>query len=391
MANRARKTTGPIQEFFHADQQLNLDQIEEGIVKNVKFLGPVSANGRDYPEQSRRNAIEKKRAYEEAKVYINHPSGGDTQQGPRAFQDLFGVMRATRHQSDGGFCNFHFNPKHPLAEAFKWLAKNEPKAIGFSHNINGATTFEGGREIVEEIIEVHSVDLVTDPATTNGLFESRGRSMKTIKAKDVLAKIFEGKATKKKIVEEDMAAMGESPMEAPAESASTEDQMKAAFSAMVCGIAEDDSLDLKAKVAKIKDVLTAQEKLLAGDAPAESESEGGEETPAAEGKKKPKSALQEQVNRMQRQLEARELCDAENIVPNKVLRKALEAATDTEEMKSLIKDFKESRGQADGGNQDRPQSGSPHSMTEGRSRDQAKITEFKSTKDRVQFLRNGRM
>ena len=39
---------------------------------------------------------------------------------------------------------------------------------------SGRTRQERGRTIVEQITAVHSVDLVSDPATTSGLFESVG-------------------------------------------------------------------------------------------------------------------------------------------------------------------------------------------------------------------------
>src|SRR5690606_5116866 len=44
---------------------------------------------------------------------------------------------------------------------------------GFSHNVEAKTTKRGQSLIVEDILRVHSVDLVADPATTRGLFESK--------------------------------------------------------------------------------------------------------------------------------------------------------------------------------------------------------------------------
>jgi hypothetical protein len=46
--------------------------------------------------------------------------------------------------------------------------------VGFSHNVEARTARRGNRVVVEAITRVQSVDLVADPATTRGLFESQG-------------------------------------------------------------------------------------------------------------------------------------------------------------------------------------------------------------------------
>ena len=45
--------------------------------------------------------------------------------------------------------------------------------MGFSHNVEARTARRGDRVVVEAITRVQSVDLVADPATTRGLFESQ--------------------------------------------------------------------------------------------------------------------------------------------------------------------------------------------------------------------------
>ncbi|MEI8372438.1 MAG: hypothetical protein WCJ35_06335 [Planctomycetota bacterium] len=51
-------------------------------------------------------------------------------------------------------------------------AENAPWKLGFSHDTRGGSRNENGRAIVELIDKVLSVDLVANPATTEGLFES---------------------------------------------------------------------------------------------------------------------------------------------------------------------------------------------------------------------------
>lgn len=73
-----------------------------------------------------------------------------------------------------------------------------------------------------------------------------------------------------------MQAEMEEPAEEPAADAGT--QMKDAFRSMVLAAFDDESLDTQATIAKIKEIMKAQEKLLAGDEPA-AEAEGDEEVP----------------------------------------------------------------------------------------------------------------
>lgn len=139
----------------------------EGAIRGVKILGLESRNGRSYKPEALTAAAG---LYEGAKVNVNHPKGGAA--APRDYQDRIGVLRGVRATADGLFGDFHFNPKHGLAEQLVWDAQHAPENVGFSHNVEARTARAGDRVIVEEILRVASVDLVADPATTRGLFES---------------------------------------------------------------------------------------------------------------------------------------------------------------------------------------------------------------------------
>ena len=76
------------------------------------------------------------------------------------------------HPGEGLFADFHFNPKHALAEQLAWDAEHAPENVGFSHNVEARIARRADRVVVEAITRVQSVDLVADPATTRGLFES---------------------------------------------------------------------------------------------------------------------------------------------------------------------------------------------------------------------------
>lgn len=156
-----------------------------GVVRGVKLLGLTSGNGREYLPEALASA---RSLYEGAKVNIDHVAkAGD----PRSYSDRFGVVKNVSVAADGLYGDIHYNPKHPLAERFAWDAANEPSNVGMSHDVIGRTSTKGGKLIVEEIKKVRSVDIVADPATTRGLFESVKESdeMELEQLKEQVAKL----------------------------------------------------------------------------------------------------------------------------------------------------------------------------------------------------------
>jgi hypothetical protein len=141
---------------------------QTGVIHGIKVLGLESRNGRTYLPEALAQAV---RLYEDAKVNVNHPKGSPM--GPRDYQDRIGAIRGVALRvGEGLFGDFHFNPKHALAEQLIWDAEHAPENVGFSHNVEARTIRRGDRVVVEAITRVQSVDLVADPATTRGLFES---------------------------------------------------------------------------------------------------------------------------------------------------------------------------------------------------------------------------
>ncbi len=138
-----------------------------GVLRGVKLIGLESLNGRRYRPEALAEAVS---LYEGAKVNVNHPKNGPL--SPRDYQERLGVIRQVEFRPEGGlFGNLHFNPKHALAEQLVWDAENNPGNVGFSHNVLARLSREGQHTMVEAITHVQSVDLVADPAATQGLFE----------------------------------------------------------------------------------------------------------------------------------------------------------------------------------------------------------------------------
>jgi len=170
--------TETLQEFFDSrGVRLRVDR-QAGVIRGVKILGTESRNGRSYPPETLQQAVP---LYEDAKVNVNHPKGDPN--GPRDYQDRIGVIRgALVRPGEGLFADFHFNPKHVLAEQLLWDAEHAPENVGFSHNVEARTARRADRLVVEAITRVQSVDLVADPATTRGLFESQAAELTRLEA-----------------------------------------------------------------------------------------------------------------------------------------------------------------------------------------------------------------
>lgn len=158
-----------VQEYVHsAGQTLRVDA-GRGLLRGVKLLGLRSRNGRRYEENALRQAVG---LYEGAKVNVNHPERDPL--APRDYRDRLGVVRNVQlNPGEGLFGDLHFNPSHPLAEQLSWDAENAPENVGLSHNVLAKTRSGQSGVVVEAITRVRSVDLVADPATTNGLFEQQ--------------------------------------------------------------------------------------------------------------------------------------------------------------------------------------------------------------------------
>lgn len=160
-----------------ADLAARIDE-EAGVIRGVKILGRVSANGREYTREAVRNAVAK---YEGREVYVDHRKPGDD----RSSYDKFGWFENVKPDSnDELWGDFHYLKSHAMAAPTIEAARRRPQLFGFSHDAVGRVRPGSNNQIIESIDEVNSVDLVGSPATTNGLFENRGHAMTTSAVKN---------------------------------------------------------------------------------------------------------------------------------------------------------------------------------------------------------------
>ena len=148
-------------------QRVRVNRAASGI-RNCKLLGLTSVRGREYPPSVLKAAVAK---YEGIKCNVDHV---DSDAGEnRSYRDRLGaICHVQFREGQGLFGDLIFNPKHVLAEQLIWDAENAPQNVGFSHDARGPSKIKGGQVVVESIDKVVSVDLVANPATTGGLFES---------------------------------------------------------------------------------------------------------------------------------------------------------------------------------------------------------------------------
>ena len=162
----------------------NVDEAS-GVIRNVKIIGPTSRNNRRYLPEALRRAVGR---YEGKGVFVDHPRRSEASE-VRSYRDKVGTLRGVRFVENALRGDLHVNLEHPVAKQLLWDAKHNPSAVGLSHNARGKTRTEGGVVVVEEITDLVSVDLVVDPASTSGLFESR--SVDTMSSQEFAKRLLE--------------------------------------------------------------------------------------------------------------------------------------------------------------------------------------------------------
>lgn len=234
---------------------------ESMVIRGVKVCGKKSANGREYSIA----ALDKLAGlYEGITVNIDHDRASPNTE--RKMADGFGVLKNVRREADGAVGDLHYLKEHQLAPMVLERAERMPDTFGLSHVAVGKVVRRKGVNIVEDVMAVKSVDIVREPATTKGLFESQdtegGFDMAVMTIREIVEAVPKETPGVDLLQEQMDAGMvaADEPVEVAADTGPG-DQVKAAFRAAVMEAFDDDSLDMKATIARIKEILTAQEKL----------------------------------------------------------------------------------------------------------------------------------
>lgn len=238
------------EDFARSSSPLRVDR-DQGVIYGVKILGFESVNGMDGMPKVQRRVYPREvvtRAqglYEGLHVSIDHPKRAGEQ---RSAYDRFGKLTNINIRPDGLYGDLHYLKTHPLAERIVEAAERMPDAFGLSHSAEARGEPRGDAFVVTEITNVTSVDLVADPATTNGLFESRKgtNSMSPKQQKAVAALLQEMGYGKAPAMEDDMMA----------EEPGWEEHLGNAISAILM----DDGIDMAEKKKKVMHLLNTWEK-----------------------------------------------------------------------------------------------------------------------------------
>jgi len=192
-----------LQETVLSESPLTVDR-ENGVIQSVKILGRESKNGRTYSDRALREASS---FYEGIKVNIDHPDRANPNQ-ERSFSSFIGQLDRCRVTESGVYGDLNILKSSSQSEAVFEAAERFPKQFGLSHNAEGELVQKDGGWVVESIDCVHSVDIVSQPATNAGLFES----LEQTQMKKTLREVVEAASKKRKGFKRVLEAMHEDGM-----------------------------------------------------------------------------------------------------------------------------------------------------------------------------------
>ena len=142
------------------------------VIRDHVVLGPLSKNGYRYPKATQEAAI-KDKIFEGAKAYLNHPSAKEVGEA-RDVRDLIGEHRNIRLKGEKTYSDLYLVNNRTVQDHIMPVAESHPHLIGSSVVIRGKMKkVEGDLPEIETIYACRSIDIVSEPATTNGLYESQ--------------------------------------------------------------------------------------------------------------------------------------------------------------------------------------------------------------------------
>ena len=142
------------------------------VIHNVALLGATSLNDRTYTTKAMQDAAE---LYSGAPVYVNHPTDSEMRErgGVRSVLDLAGRVLNARLVGTQVRGDIQVLEREPTQSLFLGIAQQMPEVAGMSHRARGTVEVdEHGHETVTSLDRVFAVELVAEPATVAGLFES---------------------------------------------------------------------------------------------------------------------------------------------------------------------------------------------------------------------------
>ena len=210
-------------DFFMTEDSA-VEELEDGggtMVRGMKLLGLESKNGRTYDTHGVRSTGSDRLTG--ARVFLNHPAQATD---ARRYEDQIGsVVSARYREGQGHFGDVRFNPKPAVYEQLMWDIRNNPSGLGMSINASlkvNRRRDSAGRIVVEGIHSIRSVDIVTHPATTNGVFEHEETDVAELTAEQLLEGLKDHPEILEQLKQDDAAAAEQAKVQQALESAQAE-------------------------------------------------------------------------------------------------------------------------------------------------------------------------
>lgn len=147
---------------------------ERGIIYDVLIVGQRSRNKRKYSDKVLdRDAWR----YEGKSVYINHElvklPDGSYKPARRGVDEEGGVIRNVSRRDGGLRGDIHYRMNTHAGKIVLECCERFPDKHGLSHvaTVDGRRDKSTGEVDILAIVEVHSVDIVNNPSTTNTIYE----------------------------------------------------------------------------------------------------------------------------------------------------------------------------------------------------------------------------
>lgn len=144
---------------------------DDRLIRDVSLLGKRSQNGHTYTDAALRESTGQLKG---AGVFVDHPMKSELRErsGTRSVRDLTGKVISARVNGDRVKGDVKVLEGED-GDRLLALAEQMPGAAGFSIRGAGEKRRDGdGNVFVESVTEIGGADVVVDPATTDGLFES---------------------------------------------------------------------------------------------------------------------------------------------------------------------------------------------------------------------------
>jgi hypothetical protein len=144
-----------------------------GVLRNTVIINATSKNGPHAKRRYSERALKQIASMAEGlPAYANHVAP-DLAFKARDVRDMIGRHKNVRYDATRQAVVSDLHVLEHQAPLVFGLAQGLGDIVGNSLVSRGATRMEGDVEVVDEVSAVRSADLVSDPATTKGLWESR--------------------------------------------------------------------------------------------------------------------------------------------------------------------------------------------------------------------------